>query len=590
MPFSDPITAGGILVQPGIQSPDFSQAGQTGWAVLADGTAFFFSLTAVGPISTGSTVTVGRPGGSEIVLNPNVNQAFDVTTAIAGFLQAVGQFITSDGSEVVAGALGALLLGTGTATKMATALTSAFGSQGAAILLESQNDGGTDTPVITFGTTTSPDGGATVVYTPIATLSPYAFILYSGQSGQTVVTKTSGSGTIPIPAGVTTALGECWGNGGNGGVDGNGASAGGGGSGEYAAEPALVVPSGGTVAYSAVLGSPITLAGSVVTVTAHQGGMGAQSAGGIAGAGSTNTTHFPGAAGGLPDTVSGCAGGGAGSAGPGGAGNPGGNGSTIGGPGGFGAPGGGSGGRGADPSFGPHIGQPPGGGGGGGIVLFGGSGGVAGRAQVRLTYSTGAPGILVSFAAAAGTDQFGTAYPAGFSLTGASGLQRNVSGGQLATVVPVVVTQAVLTSLASFTINASDAVVGSVYKLTAYGVGTWGSAQTGLTWQGTFAGVGGGTETIPAAFLPINTPFRWQATMTAICVTAGAGGTWTVNLKGSLNAFTFGLATTIPFSCSVNGVVTQSTLVANIMAMQCNWGTASIASITASASYPDKVA
>ena len=41
--------------------------------------------------------------------------------------------------------------------------------------------------------------------------------------------------------------------------------------------------------------------------------------------------------------------------------------------------------------------------------------------MVRLTYSTGAPAILFSIAAASGTDQFGTAFPAGMRITGADG-------------------------------------------------------------------------------------------------------------------------------------------------------------------------
>ena len=316
--FANPVTAGNILVQPAIQSPNFSIAGQTGWAIEIGGQAYFFSLTAVGPITTASGITVGVAGGSEIVLNPNANTAFDVTTAISGFLQAVEQFITTDGSEVVAGALGSLLLGTGTATKMATALTSAFGSSGAAILLESENDGGTDTPVITFGTVTTPDAGTTLVYSPIATITPYAFLLYSGASGQTVVTKTSGSGTIPIPAGVSTVKAESWGS--SSGGSSSAPGGGGGGSGEYAAEPALAVTTAG-VAYAVGAagaiggaGNPSTLTGTSVTVTGHGGGAPSGATGGLGGSGYGGTTSHPGGAGGAG--IGGAGGGGGGSGGP----------------------------------------------------------------------------------------------------------------------------------------------------------------------------------------------------------------------------------------------------------------------------------
>ncbi len=406
-------------------------------------------------ISTVSTITVGAPGSSEVVLSPNVSQAFNVTTAISGFLQAAAQFVTTDGSEVLPGNLGALLLGTGTATKMSTALISPLGSStGAAILLEAENDAGTDTAVMTIGTITSPDGGTTVTFTPVVTITPFAFLLYSGASGQTTVTKTSGSGTIPIPVGVTTAKGECWGGGagGTGNLDAQTSVAivaGGGPGGEYAQEPALVVPSGGTVAYTVGAagaagtgaahsgnGGNSTLTGSSVTVTAH----GATSPWNapnksappisLPGAtGSVNSIHFDGGAS-AANSISGPGGG------PDYGGEPGSSGGALaagnagqvgtstatpavtgGGPGGTPgkSPNSGSGTAGTAPASGPG-----GGGGGGGVNFSTGvsaNGGPGFAGQVRLTYSSGIPPVLLSVASAAGTDQFGTAYPAGLSLS-----------------------------------------------------------------------------------------------------------------------------------------------------------------------------
>jgi hypothetical protein len=49
--------------------------------------------------------------------------------------------------------------------------------------------------------------------------------------------------------------------------------------------------------------------------------------------------------------------------------------------------------------------------------------------MARLTYSTGAPPVLFSVASASGTDQFGTAYPAGLAVsTGTQPLAATVSG------------------------------------------------------------------------------------------------------------------------------------------------------------------
>lgn len=242
-----------------------------------------FDLTAAS-INGMIQIIISIAGGSEIILNPNVNQQFNITTLISGIIQAAAQFVTTDVNEIAHGALGSVLLNTGTATKMSTVLMSPFGNTGTALVLESENDGATDTPVITLGTTTTQDAGTTIVFAPILTIGPFYLLLYSGQSGQTVVTKTSGSGTIPIPVGVSTALAECWGSSGGGGILGN-FGGGGAGGGEYAAEPALAVTSGGTVSYvvgaagtggvqggaASTSGASSTLTGTSATVTAHGG-------------------------------------------------------------------------------------------------------------------------------------------------------------------------------------------------------------------------------------------------------------------------------------------------------------------------------
>ena len=367
--------------------------------------------------------------GQSITLVTQQNSAFNITQAIAGTLESVASLASGDASEVVAGILGSLLLGTGSATKQSTAIGSPTGTGASAyIVLESQNDGGTDVPVITFGTVTTPDNGTTLIYAPIMTITPYALLLYEGTSGTTTVTVSSpGSGTIPIPAGITTAKGESWGQGGTGARGGGGGSptwGGGGAGGEYAREDTWTVPGGGTVSYvipAIGSGSATTLTGSSVTVTAHAGGNGTTGPGSPApgGTGSANSVHSdggPGAAGG--SGIQGGSGGGS-SGGTSSAGNAGQlAGGLTGGAGGAAPAGGGRGGQGGTGTGTGLGGSSPGGGGGGGAS--GSSSGTAPGAagQVRVTYSTGAPGILLSVASAAGTDQFGTSYPAGTSLAG----------------------------------------------------------------------------------------------------------------------------------------------------------------------------
>lgn len=62
--FAAPITDNeGALVRAQIKSPDFNQATQTGWALLKDGEAFVYSLTAKGAVTANSVVVEGSGDG-----------------------------------------------------------------------------------------------------------------------------------------------------------------------------------------------------------------------------------------------------------------------------------------------------------------------------------------------------------------------------------------------------------------------------------------------------------------------------------------------------------------------------------------------
>jgi hypothetical protein len=387
---------------------------------------------------------IGAPGSSNLVLQPNADQAFNLTTAIAGVLTAMTQYNSGDSNEVIPGLIGAMDVGSGGTTKQSLVVSSPLASTtGAAMLLESENDTGSDTAVVTFGTTSTPDG-ETLVFTPLMALSPYAMILYSGAGSQVIVTKTSGSGTIPIPAGITVAKGESWGPGGGGGggnSSGFGGSAGGGGG--YGCEPVLAVPSGGTVSYSVGSGGSggavgsnggaasgaSTLTGSSATVTGNPGSPGnaGSGVGGNGGAASGNSIANTGGFGAGNGGGAG-GGGGGGSGGSGGFGNggdtPAGTSGTNGGAGGPAVAGGGAGGAGgASHASGASPGQAgftPGGGGGGGgsrpgVNISPGAAGANG--QVRLSYITGTPsvGFFVNTGPAF-IDQYGNSIPAGPNL------------------------------------------------------------------------------------------------------------------------------------------------------------------------------
>jgi hypothetical protein len=384
---------------------------------------------------------IGAPGNNQIQLIPNpsvqsgVPTNVNITAAINGIFAGVANLTTTDADEMLGGVLGAAILGTGSTAKMSAILASPFGTQGAALILSAQNDGGTDTAWSMLGTITTPDD-ETLVFYPIMWIFPYGMVLYSGASGITVITKTSGSGTITgLPA---TVKAEAWAGGGGGGTAANfGAAAAGGG--EYAQEPSLatsgsvtyVVGAGGTGGVlngnPSTNGSNSTVTGTSVTVTANGGIKGTSTATpGAGGSGSTNTVHHNGGAGG--STVGGKAGGGGGgsSAGPSNAGNNGAEGSSHGGNGGNAVTGGGSGGSGGNNNANGANGGTPGGGGGGSGA--GGNGGNGPAGQVRVTYSTGNPAILASIAAAATTDPFGTSILAGTILAGPGDTNQYNSG------------------------------------------------------------------------------------------------------------------------------------------------------------------
>lgn len=368
----------------------------------------------------------GAPGTEQIQLIPNANTPITLTGALTGIMAGIANLDTTDADQVMGGLIGSAILGSSTTAKMCTFISSPFGTTGMGILLAAENDGSTDTAWCMIGTITTPDD-TTVVFTPVMWIAPYALVLYSGSSGVTVVTKTSGSGNIAIPAdAISPGRGQCWAPGGGGGTSTNfgAASAGGG---EYAEEPNLAITPGGNVAFAigaigtggvpsgaaSTSGGNVTLTGTAVTITAHGGIKGTSTATpGAGGIGSTNTIHFKGGNGVSANTNSTQGAGGGSSAGTASIGLSG----TPGGAGGTAPSGGGDGGNGGKNNQPGGAGANPGGGGAGsGAGQSGGNGGIG---QARLTYSTGSPNILASISSAAITDPFGTTITSGTSIPG----------------------------------------------------------------------------------------------------------------------------------------------------------------------------
>jgi len=381
---------------------------------------------------------IGVASGNQVQLLPSatgqsgVASQITITEAINGVFAAVANLTTVDASEMLGGVLASAILDNGSSAKITTVLTSPVGSgSGMALILAAENDGGTDTAWSMLGTITTPDD-ETLVFTPVMWIAPYAMVLYSSASGVTVITKTAvGSGNLTgLPA---TVKAEAWGGDGGGGTAANfGAAAGGGGG--YDVNTALATNSGavsyvvGAAGTGGVNGgSPSTNGGNstVTGLSATVTGGGGEKGTSTASPGTGGTGTYTGGNGG--STIGGYANGGggggkAGNEGPGGNGTVGrqyanGEGGDAGN--GTGGSKGGSGGKNG------QNGQDGGAGGGSGA---GGNGGNGTPGFIRVTYSTGGPGILASIAAGPITDPFGTSIPAGTVLAGPGDSNQYNSG------------------------------------------------------------------------------------------------------------------------------------------------------------------
>lgn len=141
------------------------------------------------------------------------------------------------------------------------------------------------------------------------------------------------------------------------------------------------------------------------------------------------------------------------------------------------------------------------------------------------------------------------------------------------------VTAASMTQLSQqFTVPAGDANVATMYRVTCWGNGTWGSTAQNLTMQMTFAGTGFGiTPTIASGAFSGSAAFRWNTVMILICQTTGTLGTWHGSFWGCLtqtaNNINPGTASqnTVPFVGGPSASVSQDTTVANALVLECAW-------------------
>lgn len=101
--FDDPIIGGGgNLIRPSVQSPNFSLANQTGWAILRDGSAYFFNVTATGVVTANSVIIDGSGNGAFVYDGPPALDNLIVSIASAAGSDLFGNEYSGPGISVSA--------------------------------------------------------------------------------------------------------------------------------------------------------------------------------------------------------------------------------------------------------------------------------------------------------------------------------------------------------------------------------------------------------------------------------------------------------------------------------------------------------
>jgi hypothetical protein len=131
----------------------------------------------------------------------------------------------------------------------------------------------------------------------------------------------------------------------------------------------------------------------------------------------------------------------------------------------------------------------------------------------------------------------------------------------------------------TYTIAANDAAVGTIYRITCWGTGTWGATQQKLTLGIALAGTVLTPQPIIASTaLAASAAFSWRAVIELQCISTGATGTWSASISGVItqtaNNILPGTAAdnTIPFTGNTGtSDVTQDTTASISVALQALW-------------------
>lgn len=102
-PFPNEVVGGGgALVVPLIRSPNFDLAAQTGWAIYANGDAYFFNVTAEGAVTANTVVVSGSGDGVFIYDGTPGPDTLVVAVASAAGSDAFGNAYSGPGISVSA--------------------------------------------------------------------------------------------------------------------------------------------------------------------------------------------------------------------------------------------------------------------------------------------------------------------------------------------------------------------------------------------------------------------------------------------------------------------------------------------------------
>jgi hypothetical protein len=96
--------AGGVgkLIVPVLQSPNFSLADQTGWAILKNGDAYFFNVTAEGSVTATVVIAEGPGSGTFVYDGPAALNTLVVSVASQAGVDEWGNAYSGPGISISA--------------------------------------------------------------------------------------------------------------------------------------------------------------------------------------------------------------------------------------------------------------------------------------------------------------------------------------------------------------------------------------------------------------------------------------------------------------------------------------------------------